>query len=193
MEYGAWDAEAYVLETVVSVYDRGSWVGDLNILGALKSKIFFRLLPSDSCGHAPQASPTVRAVSIDHWDELLQTPDEQSGIVRANGNWLSRFAATALSIQSSNITAVLSDRLCWKCYCEFLRTAAWVIDETEESEVFEESEGAGGSQGPEGCEESKNSEVFEETEVAGGSQESKECEESEEYKDDDLATAIFIY
>lgn len=181
------------METVVSVYDRGSWVGDLDILGALKSRIFFRLPPSDSCGHAPQAPPTVRAVSIDNWDELLETPEEQSGIVRANGNWLSRLAATALSIQSGNTTAVLSDRLCWKCYWEFLRTTAWLSDDSEESEVFEETEGAGRSQGSDGWEKSKKSEVFEETEVAGGSQESEECEESEEYKDSDLATAIFIY
>lgn len=116
-----WDSEAHLLETVVRVYDRGSWVGDLDILGALKSSLLFRLPSSNSCGHNPPAPPTVMPVSIDNWDELLEKPEGQIGIVRASGNWLSRLAATALSIQSGDTTVVLSDKVCWECYRQFVR------------------------------------------------------------------------
>ena len=117
IEHGARDVEAHFLETVVSVHDRGQWIGDLDILQTLADHSSFqRFVPVPNCGHAAQILPPFKLCSIDNWDELLDKPEDGQGIVRANGNWLARLASASLSVQSDLFTCVFRDKICWECY-----------------------------------------------------------------------------
>lgn len=58
-----------------------------------------------------------RFVSIDSWDEILDSPIEV-GVIRARGNWQARLAAAALAIQRGHETRIIPDRVCWPCYLE---------------------------------------------------------------------------
>lgn len=119
--------EAFFLETLVSIYDRGEWIADLDILGALESKDFSRIerrqidcLHSDKSKHKKQqrrAMLNSRLTSIDSWTEFLDRP-QHVGIVRSHKNWLGRLAAAVLSVQQGYDTRVLPDELCWNCFIE---------------------------------------------------------------------------
>jgi hypothetical protein len=119
---GIRDTEAILIESVVSVHDRGQWVGDLDIMSALASS-YLRWVRHGACSHSEdeqsfsQLSPTGepnRLISIDSWDELLDIPP-QSIIVRAHNNWLARLAAAAISIQKERVAVFLPRNVCWEC------------------------------------------------------------------------------
>ena len=56
-EHGLLDKQVYFLESIVEVYDRGSWIADLDILIALNGEIggryIYRLPPRESCSRIP--------------------------------------------------------------------------------------------------------------------------------------------
>lgn len=56
-------------------------------------------------------------VSIDSWDEILDSPIEV-GVIRARGNWQARLAAAALAIQRGHETRIIPDQVCWPCYLD---------------------------------------------------------------------------
>lgn len=116
---GGQDSQVSVLESVVSVHDSGSWIGDVDILGALAHGRIQRMIP-DLCDHHGAAVPTQRRISIECWDNVLDPP-QTSFVVRANGNWVSRLALTAILVQnlnktaSSNIIMLCPPNVCWRC------------------------------------------------------------------------------
>ena len=108
--HGGVDAEVILVESLVSVYDRGNKVADLDVLGSL-SKPFLQRLNKCTCSErASKRVRTTRLISIDNWEELLDSPThrEKVGVVRAHGNWIARLAATCISIQKGYRTILLS-------------------------------------------------------------------------------------
>ena len=62
---GAVDAEAAMLETLVSVYDRERWVADIDVLGCLsRSNFFVSLSAQDSEGSLAISTSTMEAVLL---------------------------------------------------------------------------------------------------------------------------------
>lgn len=107
--HGGVDAEVTLVESLVSVYDRGNKVADLDVLGSLSSPFLQRL---DECTCSQKASKRLRTrlISIDNWEELLDSPNhrEKVCVVRAHSNWIARLAATCISIQKRYRTALFS-------------------------------------------------------------------------------------
>jgi hypothetical protein len=124
LSHGSRGQDASYVEAVVSAYDRGVWVADLDIPRCLSyQSSAFR---SESCSsgdierqHPSNASPDLWMMpgrcshpnsgdwtatgigpltSIDNWDEFLDPP-MQIGVVRATGSWSARMALTAVARQ----------------------------------------------------------------------------------------------
>ena len=119
---GGCDTSAYFLETAISIYDRGEWVADVDILSAMQQ--WHLLSGKASCGHSdePQSEPreSPSLVSIDTWLELLDPPI-QDAVVRAHGNPIARLAAAALAVRQCQTVIVLSDPVCWTCCADEMR------------------------------------------------------------------------
>ena len=104
---GMIDQQIFLVETVVSVHDRGEWVADLNVLKALDRKMVSTLsnprLQHDhnQCVQSTTMASAVaeRFSSIDSWEEILDTPP-RVGIIRSNNNWSARLAAAVLLAQT---------------------------------------------------------------------------------------------
>ncbi|KAF2252905.1 hypothetical protein BU26DRAFT_515325 [Trematosphaeria pertusa] len=112
---GKRDVEAYYIEAAIGVYDRGKWVADLNILDVFRHRLS-QIIPVCTQHHERPApiEETSKFVTIDSWEELLDSPTE-IGVVRARGNWQARLAAAALSIQQGHETRVVPEKTCWSC------------------------------------------------------------------------------
>ncbi|OJJ45239.1 hypothetical protein ASPZODRAFT_557669 [Penicilliopsis zonata CBS 506.65] len=112
---GGRDVEAYFLEMLVSVYDSGQWVADLDVVKAFSSLRLYPLLP---CSHSSTpgvvGKPQNPCTSIDTYAELLCS-EESTSIVRARGNWQARLAATVLCIMRGYHVLVLPEAICWNC------------------------------------------------------------------------------
>ncbi|KAF7593115.1 hypothetical protein BBP40_011994 [Aspergillus hancockii] len=91
------DHNIHFLESVISVYDSGIWVGDIDILKALGNLSCIQLL---SCKHSQtekqQGSSSLWFAGT--WDDIPGPPKE-SFIVRANNNWTARLATVAVVFQ----------------------------------------------------------------------------------------------
>ena len=109
---GKQDVEAYVLESLVSVHEGGSWIADLNVLSAVNRNLFQPLRPCNHQANAPP--PEKKAISIENWTEFLERPQRYS-VVQAHKNWQARLAATTISIMQEHGTMVVSDKFCWTC------------------------------------------------------------------------------
>jgi hypothetical protein len=116
---GEIDQEIFLLESVVSVQDNGTWVADIDVLGREKHSpdvlSFSCECPAD--GDAGERD----MVSLDSWEELLDQPP-CTGIMRARSNWVARLAATSILIQQGRAhTAVIvgDGRICLMCLKEF--------------------------------------------------------------------------
>jgi hypothetical protein len=117
--HGLRDFEIYFLESVVSVHDRGRWVADIDILGALDSPLL-RRVSLNQCQHdspmgiEQELIENPRLTTIDDWNEILDFSGEAS-IARAANNWLGRLATVAYSVHQGHPTIVLPSRFCWNC------------------------------------------------------------------------------
>ncbi|RAH79976.1 hypothetical protein BO86DRAFT_390602 [Aspergillus japonicus CBS 114.51] len=125
------DQDVMMVESVISVLDRGRWVADLDIRG-IDFEGLPRITTAPCQGHGPIAPcphqdhlpPVADDVahrdyfSVDNWDELLDAP-EGSGIVRAHGNWAARLAAVSILSQQGqghSIGVFGPERVCFQCY-----------------------------------------------------------------------------
>lgn len=119
--------EAYYVETLVSAFDGGEWVGDLDVLKGLAG---VRLREEGAwdpvCSHDPSFSAAgVEITTIDCWEELLDPP-EQLLVLRSASSihnqslrwqWMVRLAAVSIA-QSKNSDCICLhvDRdFCWTC------------------------------------------------------------------------------
>ena len=128
---GTRDNQVSFVESVVSVHDRGIWVGDIDILGSVES--IRRLEHRYPCTHEPASKPARSFSSIESWDEVLDPPKAPS-IIRASGNWSARLAIVAILFQkfkdsisessegwvaaplgSATSIIVCPRSVCWKC------------------------------------------------------------------------------
>ncbi|EZF34078.1 hypothetical protein H109_04459 [Trichophyton interdigitale MR816] len=96
------DQDVFLVESVISVRDRGEWVADLDILGINKSEMLFGNgldFPSlEDDEDDENAMLMYEYTSIDSWEELLDPP-LGVGIFRARGNWVARLAAVSILMQ----------------------------------------------------------------------------------------------
>ena len=122
-QYGARDTEVYMLETIISVHDKGAWVADLDVLGCLSNTTLFRPVKvKKDCVHSPlqRSQPSeaeLSPISVDCWDEFLDFPQE-TAIIRAPKNWLARLALATISVSRGYLTVLLGPTLCWQCASE---------------------------------------------------------------------------
>ncbi|KAI0436167.1 hypothetical protein F4803DRAFT_567088 [Xylaria telfairii] len=101
--------------TVVSVYDRGNWVGDVDIMRVLKSASM-----QGKCKHRSKTywfGSAPKITCVDSWYELPDPP-RNPAVVRSYGNCFGRLATTALSAQLGFTTLVLPEQPCkdYRCY-----------------------------------------------------------------------------
>jgi len=113
--HGGRFVEAFFLEAVVSVHDRGEWVADLDVLSTFDNQLFYSLTDQPAClEQAPIPMPDFSVVTIDSWKELIDRPT-QVAVLRAHGNWLARLAAASLSVKLGIPTVVFGESCCWSC------------------------------------------------------------------------------
>ena len=118
---GGVDAQVTLVESLVSVHDKGEWIADLDVLGSLSNQLL--RLDHKDCQHAGLSEQMPkgysRLTSIDNWDELLDPPDlckGNLGVIRAHENWLARLAAACVSVQKGYRTVVSSSgNVCLRC------------------------------------------------------------------------------
>lgn len=126
--HGRRDIEAQIVESLVSVFDQGKWVADLNILSALSKgssqpdhEFFFRA----RCAHErtqmmfqPNSDVGLdnqnEIVVIRNWDEFLEPPDLPA-VVLAVGNWEAKLALACIGISRGSRVFVNPDGVCRAC------------------------------------------------------------------------------
>ncbi|KAI1174457.1 hypothetical protein F4777DRAFT_579888 [Nemania sp. FL0916] len=108
---GGPDVEAYFLETLVSVYNRGDWIAELDVLGSMAHpnlRHIYKNCKADSMSNGGTM------ISIDNFAEML-VPPNQPGIVRAEGNWQARLAAMALCLAKGYRVVIKGPKTCLSC------------------------------------------------------------------------------
>ena len=131
--HGGRFTEAFFIEAVVSVHDRGKWIADIDVLGAYKSPLL-RFLSTGCCNTKPSlTTPGFYLTSIDQWEELLDQPGKYA-IVRAHRNWQARLAAAVISVKLGNRTLVFAGDPCWKCGPKALAPASGNLSRVEQHE-----------------------------------------------------------
>lgn len=116
--------EAFFIEAAVSLYERGRWISDLNILSLFNSPNLLLLAQQSCCsarGDECLITPETFMTSIDEWEELLDRQSDHPAVVRAHENWQARLAAAAASTSLGNTTLVFEGEVCWKCGEQALR------------------------------------------------------------------------
>jgi hypothetical protein len=78
------DHEVHFLESVMSLWDHGEWIADLDILG-LEHRQFSIIKGVCSCEAPMRRQKNQELISLDSWKELLD-PSGIPGIFRAYGN-----------------------------------------------------------------------------------------------------------
>lgn len=125
---GLRDRQVVLLESLVSIDDRGRNVGDLDILSMFKNE---DLKISRICSHSKKATdriPDHYLVSIDCWDEFLDLPPSNPAIFRAQGNWQARLAAVAAGLQVGKAIFVLPEKTCLRCVEECMLDSTKRVD-----------------------------------------------------------------
>ncbi|KAK6822743.1 hypothetical protein PG987_014288 [Apiospora arundinis] len=70
---GNQDVESTFMESVLSIRERGRWVGDVDVLPALRSKVIYHLPPQPTCSHDVHTEPPqTHMTSIESWNELRE-------------------------------------------------------------------------------------------------------------------------
>jgi hypothetical protein len=115
-DHGAFDKEASFVEAAVRAFERSEWVADVDLVGAFRrsEQLSMRL---GLCNHSEEEQKNYKDLnltSVDCWIELLDAP--MTGfVVRAKGDWLSRLAVFAVSMQTERPLVIASKHVCWSC------------------------------------------------------------------------------
>lgn len=110
------DKEVNIIESVITVRDRGIFVADLDILG-IQHENLVKLSTDQECPGSHDHNEEYDYTSIDNWEELLDAP-VSVGVFRAHGNWAARLAAVSiLSHQGLDYCTGIFDKknFCLKC------------------------------------------------------------------------------
>ena len=114
-KHGAQDIEAFFIESLVSVYDSGKWVADLDVLGMLRNRRLSRFNGHfKGCDHLLGSLPVDELIAIDNWEELLDR-EQRPVVVRAFDNPVGRLATAAVSVKQGYYTILVKERVCWHC------------------------------------------------------------------------------
>lgn len=112
---GLRDRQVVLLESLVSIDDRGRNVGDLDILSMFtNSGLLLQRVCSHPKGQNTECSRKDSIVSLDCWDEFLDLP-RHIAIFRARDNWQARLGAAAASIQAGRKIFILPMASCLQC------------------------------------------------------------------------------
>ncbi|XEV00960.1 hypothetical protein FSHL1_006247 [Fusarium sambucinum] len=112
-------SQVFLLESVVSVYDSGRWIGDVDVLKCLASPFLIYTVDNGCQGqHSDRQFQGVS--SLERWDDVLDPPPGDC-VIRAQGCWLARLAIVTIFIEargdpSGEGIAILSNNTCWQCY-----------------------------------------------------------------------------
>ncbi|MCJ1384979.1 hypothetical protein MMC17_008097 [Xylographa soralifera] len=126
---GLIDQDVVVVESVISVRDRGEWVADIDVVAA-RAAID---TPSTECRISQYSTTSEDCLtSIDYWNELLDPP-LTGAIVRAHSNWSARLAASCVAHQiraGSHVRVLEASASDHKCNCSILeeKESAITID-----------------------------------------------------------------
>jgi hypothetical protein len=124
------DHTVILLETLVSIYDRGVWVSEIDILKGLNSEVRRVVkdatkcprckISNESCTYQGMLarSPQLAATSVENWDEFIDAPCTGAVAIRAHQNWLARLAATAVCAKLNFAPLILPSEVCWFCCAE---------------------------------------------------------------------------
>lgn len=96
---GGQDSRVSLLEIVLSVHDKGHWVGDIDVSSAVRNRAVGKLVLPQECTDESGMTPAKDMISIESWGEILEPPIGCL-VIRANGNWIARLAATAVLVQT---------------------------------------------------------------------------------------------
>ncbi|RSL70908.1 hypothetical protein CEP53_001767 [Fusarium sp. AF-6] len=113
---GEVDREVFLMESVISVQDKGQWVADIDVLELEKSEVKVIQFQCD-CDRDTPPPTSEDILSLESWEEILDPPPSV-GVIRSNRNWVARLAAiTILAQQSHENAAVLlgNEPICWRC------------------------------------------------------------------------------
>ena len=110
--HGAQDTETFLIESLISVYDRERWVADVDVLALFQSELFSRY--QRECSHLPDEHCHSGIVAIDHWEELLDR-EKLISVVRAYQNPQARLATAIVSARQGHRTVVIHGEACWSC------------------------------------------------------------------------------
>ncbi|KAI9861080.1 MAG: hypothetical protein M1813_005509 [Trichoglossum hirsutum] len=105
--------QVHFLETVISAFDGGSWVADLDVLKSIEATNLFKAQASVHCQNLTERDLGIELTTMDNWKELLNRSDG-CAVVRANGNWLARLALSTVSTRQGYNTVILpGGDYCW--------------------------------------------------------------------------------
>jgi hypothetical protein len=112
------DSQVFFLESVISVYDAGRWIGDVDVLKCLASDLVSHK-PERSCHGNHPGYRFVGVSSLETWDDVLDPPPGDC-IIRAQGSWLARLAIVTIFVQAQGGTdgeriCILPSNTCWEC------------------------------------------------------------------------------
>lgn len=152
---GAQDKELYMVESVVSLHEKGEWVADLDILKALQSLELVRRQKRSGPpglkgqvalrrGFGEEGRPIgsmvcqedhvsqykhekLPLVTIETWWELLEKSSNDC-IFLATGNWQARLAAMIICLSQGRQVSVVSNPVCWDCVADSKRTISELKD-----------------------------------------------------------------
>ena len=119
-DHGAQDAEAFFIESLISVHDRGRWVADLDVLSMFRSVDFKKVAVLKHCDHSESTPSPHTLISIDNWEELLDRGNA-SVVVRASRNPMARLATAVVSVKQGYQTIVIPESVkdCWVCITQW--------------------------------------------------------------------------
>lgn len=141
-----------LVETLISVYDGGTWVSEVDVLKAVRNPIH-QLACTDNHHeymvsanvsntlNAPQPAqtnhyaqsvatygrvmaqyPHLTLTSIENWDELIEPPEQGVVVLGTHKDWLARLAATAMCTQHNLEPIILPEVPCWACCADMVVT-----------------------------------------------------------------------
>lgn len=141
------DRAVVLVETLISVYDGGTWVAEVDVLKAFRSPIHRQICGKTRHGHKTSAvmlhksemqradkdggqesgyeaiklqNPHLIVTSVENWDELIEAPSIGIIAMRAHKNWLARLAATTICVSHDFKPIVLPEDPCWVCCAELI-------------------------------------------------------------------------